>query len=235
MDIVEIILKVAIHVLLCLASFSLYAFLLASLIPKWALRITYDSREHLGRGLEKFVYPDGRAVTYEPHPSIRKYVKKYALFTLDGYKYIQLCIQDTVKSYSARIIVFDNRSRIIDIVDVFENLNSASSSRPLRLHGRTSYVAFILTEVNGRKQYVAPYMKNDLRSIFCYFAALFVATFLEVLHIMLAIDSILILKGGSSIDVKLPFLLVTAFLVGVACLAVTLMGRIKKGIRVVLK
>lgn len=235
MDIIEIALEIAVLALLCLASFSLYMFLIASVIPKRLLKITYDAKEHLGRGLEKFVYPDGRAVTYEPHPSIRKYVKKYALFTLDGYKYIQLCVADTVKSYSARIVSFDNRSRAIDNVDIFENLNSASSSRPLRLHGRTSYVAFVLTEVNGKKQYAAPYMKTELRSILYYFAATFAATFLEVLHIMLTLDSVAVLTDGPSVEVKSSFLLLTALIVGVGCLAVTLVGRIKKGIRVVLK
>ena len=68
------------QIILCLITFIAYVYLLSEILPKYILRINFNVDTYIGRGLEKFVYPEGRAVTYEATPSVRKFVKKYILF-----------------------------------------------------------------------------------------------------------------------------------------------------------
>ena len=61
-----------------------YVVLLSDVFPKCFLKTRYAYSSSMGRGLKKFVFPNGRGVLYEPHPHIRKYVNKYLLFATDG-------------------------------------------------------------------------------------------------------------------------------------------------------
>lgn len=224
------------QIILCLMTLSAYAFLLSEIIPKYLFKINYNVDPHLGRGLEKFVYPEGRAVTYETHPSIRKFVSKYALFTLDGYKYLQLLVDSGVNSYCARVICFDNKNCVIDVLDISENLRAASESCPLRLHHKTSYVAFVLLEVNEKKLPKTSYMSVTLRDTVKYFAAVFAATLLEFMHIIAAIRGMSgYIAKLNDLNMRYSFAFLPAFVVGAVCVFVTLYTRIKKGIKVVLK
>lgn len=224
---------IVIRVCLCLATLSAYVFLLCQLFPKHLLKINYDVSEHLGRGLEKFTYPDGRAVTYEPHPSIRKYINKYALFTLDGYKYLQFRIDSALTSYSAKVIIFDNKNNIVDILTVTENVASATDSSPIRLHHSTSYVAVILESANRVQLSPKPYMNMKVRDMAKYFVGVFFATLFEFMHAVSLFNYINSAKSVGTIVYSTAF--APAFIAGLACLAVTVVTRMKKGVKVVMQ
>ena len=145
----EKIIEITFLAILYVLSFGVSMWLIANHIPKHVMKIGYSVSDKLGRGLKKIVYPDGRAVVYEPHPAVRKYVNKYLLFTMDGYKYLQSKVGAGVKSYTASIVVFDNRNRVIDNFDISEVVGS-SLTHPVRLHHKTSHVAYVLTSVNGK-------------------------------------------------------------------------------------
>ena len=233
---IEIILEITAQVILCLMSLSVYVFLVSNVIPTHIFKIRYDMSDHLGRGLRKFTYPDGRAVTYEPHPSVRKYINKYALFTLDGYKYLQLKNGDVTKSYSARVITFNNRHRIIDILDITESLSVASTSSPIRLNDKTSYIALILNEANGKKICNQDYMKMTVEDMVKYLIAMFVFTLAEALHIVATMNGVsAIAENMKPLEVNYATALLPALIVALLCLAVTLGVRMKKGVKVALK
>ena len=230
------VIEIAAQIVLCLTTLSVYTFLLISIIPKYFFKVKYDMSDHLGRGLEKFVYPDGRAVTYEPHPSIRKYVRKYALLTVDGYKYLQLSVGAGVKKYSARVIVYDNKNRIVDTLEISENFKMSSLSNPIRLDERTSYIAFILDEVNGKQLKKSTNMQVSVYGMLSYFAAVFVLTLLEFMHISATINGVAkVIDSAQKANISYAFAIIPALTVGVLCLAATVIDRIRKGVKVVLK
>ena len=221
---------------LYLAGLAIYAFLIAVIIPKYLLQVSGDPSHTLGRGLKKFVYPDGRAVVYEPHPSIRKYVKKYALFTLDGYKYVQLCIDSGVKDYVARVTMFDNRNKIIDSCEIYENVAMSRTPSPVKLHENTSYIAFSLLEVNRASLVRLNCAKMRICDMPLYFAAVFVATFLQFVHIVATLNRAYVLLGQAApVERGYAFFILPALAIGVVCLAITVINRMRNGVKVVFK
>ncbi len=143
----EQIIKIILLGVLGILEIMLYFILVATAAPKilknyCAIRTTSD------RGLKKYVYPNGRGIAYEPHPSVRKYVPHYLLFTEDGYKYVRCQLDNGVESIYYSVVMFDRHNRVIDVIDVAETKISDRESRPVMLHADTSYIALILDTVN---------------------------------------------------------------------------------------
>lgn len=226
---------IVIQVLMLLATLTAYALLISEVLPKHLLKLNFNVSKYLGRGLERFTYPDGRAVTYEPHPSVRKYVGKYALFTLDGYKYLQLRVDSGVNSYTAKVIMYDNKNAIIDMLTVTENLASATDSSPIRLHHRTSYVAIVLESVNKVDLKPESYLNMKVRDVVVYFIGVFFVTLFEFMHVVGAFNAIngMAAKINAS-NIQYSTAFAPAFVAGLACVAITVGTRMKKGVKVVM-
>jgi len=144
----EQIIKIILLGVLGILELMLYFILVATVAPKilknhCAIRTTSD------RGLKKYVYPNGRGIAYEPHPSHRKYVPHYLLFTEDGYKYVRCQLDAGVACIDYSVVMFDRHDRVIDVIDVVETKISACESKPVMLHADTSYIALVLDTVNG--------------------------------------------------------------------------------------
>ena len=227
--------ELVVYILLLPFTFALYAFVMSSIFPKYLLRISYNVTKILGRGLKKFVYPEGRAVLYEAQPDIRKYIERYALFTSEGFKYIQLTIARGVKNYKASVVMLDNRNKVIDVLVLSETTSGSSLSRPTRIHGDTSYVAVSLSEVNGISLKSSAFAMTKLREILIYFAAVCVLSFLVIFHIYLTVESAFETLDMKMNEISALFFIVPPIIIGISSLAVLLFARAKNGIKVVLK
>ena len=233
---IDNIIEVTLIAMLFIAVETLYCFVMNAILPRYALRVRYRIGEFVGRGMKKFTYPEGRAVAYEPNPSIRKYIPKYALFTLDGYKYVRFAIDSGVKSYTAAIVMLDNRDRVIDVIDVSEITGGASSSVPLKLHDRTSYVAVELKSVNDELLPLSPCGQLTLASLCVYAASVVAATlivFADVFYSVRAVCDMFELE--SPITVGFGFFILPALAVAAASVLIAVAARVKKGIKVVLR
>lgn len=135
--------------ILLLASLAVFAIIIKRVLPTIILRVDYSIAKGLGRGLEKYVYSDGRAVSYEPHPSIRKYIGKYLLFTYCGYKYFKCRVDNGVSTLKFYLFMFDNRDRIIDTLEVNARIGNKGETEKILLHPDTSYIALNVDAVNG--------------------------------------------------------------------------------------
>ena len=124
-----------------------YFILMASVLPK-ILKVHSAIRESSDRGLKKYIYPEGRGIVYEPHPVIRKYINRYALFTKDGYKLLKCKLDISVERLSYSVVMFDRRNRVIDVISVSEKYISNEETKSVTLHPRTSYIALVLESVN---------------------------------------------------------------------------------------
>ena len=226
---------VIIYILLMIISFVGYGFLMSNIFPKYLLKITYDLRPILGRGLKKFKYPDGRAVLYESHPEIRKYVERYALFTLDGYKYVQFTIGSGVRSFAASVIMLDNKDKVIDVLLVNETARAAFS-RPFKIHEKTSYVAISLSSVNDMPIPSPTYASTKLREILIYFFSTFILSFFLLLQMNFTVrKTVAFFSPSTPYNTSILLLLIPSILIGLSSLAALLLARIKNGIKVVTK
>lgn len=230
----EAIIEIVFYSILYLVLLTAYIGSISDIIPKYLLKVTYNTEDKLGRGLKKMVYPDGRAVVYEPHPSIRKYINKYLLFTVNGYKYIQSKIGDGVRSYTADIVCFDNRNRIIDALEIHESVGT-SLGNSARLHHKTSHVAYILTSVNGISLQTK-YMTVKLFYLPIYLGVFTVATFTQFVLSVFTMNKIsMLLDNGPLINTGYAFFILPSIAIAALCLCVTLAMRGRKGVKVVLK
>ena len=231
----DIAIKIAFLAITYVLSLGLSLGLIMDTIPKNLLRVRYSVSGKLGRGLKKMVYPEGRAVVYEPHPSVRKYINKYLLFTMDGYKYLQSKIGEGVKTYTASIVVFDSKNRVIDNFEITEVVSS-SQSHPVRLHHKTSHIAYILTSVNGAQLPETEYMVVNASTAPFYFLSVTALVMLQFVHAIYTINEIASLIGKETVlSISYSFFILPSIAIGAACLVTALLGRIKNGVKVVLK
>ena len=228
--------EVIIYILLMIISFVAYGFLMSNIFPKYLLKISYDVRPILGRGLKKFKYPDGRAVLYESRPEIRKYVERYALFTLEGYKYVQFTVGAGVKSFAASVIMLNNNDKVIDVLLVNETATGSALSRPFKLHDKTSYVAIALSNVNDTPIPTPTYAMTKMREILIYFFATFILSFFLLLQMNFTVrEAFAFFSPDTPYNASALFPLIPSILIGLTSLASLLLARIKNGIKVVTK
>lgn len=131
--------------------FFAYAFVVGTVLPKRLLKVNYLPGMPSDRGLRKYVFPEGRGIVYEPHPSARKHVLLYMLFVKDGVKYIRCKLDESVGFFSYRVVAFDNQNRMLDVISVKDTALANGTSRSVTLPKDTSYVAFVLCSVNGKR------------------------------------------------------------------------------------
>ena len=213
-----------------------YAVLTSSVMPRFVFRVSYRIQPILGRGLKKFTYPDGRAVLYEPRPAVRKYVPRYVLYTVDGFKYVQLMLGRGVESYCAHVVMLDNKNRVIGMMELSEITGGASKSRSVRVDDRTSYVAVSVSRVNGENISEPKFAYTSCLWIAVYLACAVLLSFLMFWQMYYTADEIFGIFGAkmpSRLD--LSFFFIPSLLIGLVSVGAILFGRMKKGIGVAFK
>lgn len=135
-------------------------FILMRRVLPLILRVRCTLKGSRSRGLQRYIYPEGRGVAYEPHPSFRKYVDRYVLFTNEGYKYIKCRLCGDIGKLEYSVVMFNRKNKVIDVIDVTESDPFRSETSPVMLHHDTAYVDVIVTSVNGEK--------ITKKSILCY-------------------------------------------------------------------
>ena len=233
--IISSVLTVIALILALIIGLIVYLLVLSRVVSRYALPIYYKTDSLLGRGLQRFVYPEGRSVLYEPHPSIRKYIRRYSLFTLDGYKYLRLRLDGAVTTFGLSIIMYDNKDRAIDAIDVVGRSQGARYSAPIALNEKTSYVALVLTSVNGNVQSVPDYMEIKSFCLAIYFAAASLLTFIHISLTMTLLSLISSVMASSPIAISYSFFIIPSILIGAICLGIVVASRRGKGAKVVLK
>ena len=169
------------QLVLFIVSLVYFVIVIKTLIPKIFLRPGYSLDKLLGRGYKKYKYPTGRAVVYEPHPSVRKYINKYALFVNDGYKYLKFSLDKGVKSLICEVVMVNNKDKIIDVLSIDTTVGGDTESKEILLHPDTSYVAVSLRSVNGFEIKKSTYCYYSAAQLFGYFALVAIALFIEML------------------------------------------------------
>ena len=214
---------------------TVFACVAGSILPMIFLRTRYSYGEGLGRGLKKYTYPDGRGVLYEPHPSIRKYIHKFLLFTREGYKYLKLSFDEGVGVIYYSVVMLNNRDKVVGVLDVDEKPMGAESASIL-LHPDTSYVSVILRSVDGKNtDAIVAYRR--VTDYLLYFIALSACCFFLAVGLGNVVNSIVYSIAEASLPIlNYPAATVSFSVMGggvgtvLAC-----MHSEKKGVRVVVR
>lgn len=156
-------------------------FILKLLIPAVSLRINYSFDSALGRGIKKYKYPTGRAVVYEPHPSVRKYINRYVLFVNDGYKYLKCRLDKGVKNLKFEVIMFNNKNNAIDVLSVYASASDNSETREILLNSDTSYVILNVESANDLAVKRVKIGYYTLKQLGLYFGLVAFTVFIEML------------------------------------------------------
>lgn len=165
---------IALSVML-IAAITIYAVVMKNLFPRLFLRIRYSVAGNFGRGLKKFKSQNGRAVLYEPTPSVRKFIHNYVLYTNGGYKYLRCTLDEKIRTVSYCVVMYNNRNRVIDSIEISERIGDLPRTRDLLLHQSTSYIALILKSVNEQEVTSSKYMYYRVADLILYW--IFVSAF----------------------------------------------------------
>lgn len=173
--------------ILIVLEIALYLILCGRLLPS-IVKVCYPFSESTDRGLHKYTYPNGRGVSYEVRPSIRKYINRYVLFTNNGYKYLKCRLDDAVSQMEYSVVMFDRRNRVIDVLDVETRQIENAETEEVLLHPDTSYVMLDLTVVNHTE--LQPKKKGcyKLSRIAIYVGGMMLASFLQLVFAKWALD-----------------------------------------------
>ena len=228
----EQIIRSVLLLVLIILEFILFFVLLGTAAPK-ILRSYCSVKKTSDRGLKKFVYPDGRAIAYEPHPSVRKYVHSYLLFTEDGYKYISCKLDESVKNIKYSVVMFNNRNRVIDVVDVFETKMTLSVTTPVMLHQDTSYVSLVPDTVNKMRLKHPAVLCCHLWQLAIYTAVVGAVSFLHMFFLKKMVAAYDIMWFGSGLTDGVPTVsfVFPALLIAAIAAFIAFRHNRKKGIR----
>lgn len=232
----EQILDAVAYGLLIIVSLVAFAALLRFVVPTFVLKVRHSVDKSLGRGLKTYKYPTGRAVLYEPHPSLRKYVNEYLLFVNDGYKYFKCTVDNAVKRLDLEIIMLNNKHEVVDVLRASSVIDASSTSPDILLHPDTSYVALNVERVNGAEVKRLTRSYYTLLQIGIYFSIVFTLALLELNAVSaLTVGIFKIILGIKSVSVSTALAYFTSsFMIAALATLIVVSRGYKKGIEVVL-
>ena len=222
---------VATGILLFLSLF-IFVFLLACLYPRLILKPNYCFLNIKDRGIKKFVFPNGRAITYQPSQQIRQYVNSYILSCIDGKKYIKCELDRSISELSYELVVFDASDRVITVLQISDRVKRCGYTHSVLLPLNTAYVHLILREVDNEKISKEPVAMYRQSRLVAYFAAVICTVVFEVF----LLKSNLLSMFGSMLffsSAEDGFTFITAVLIGALYAWVTFLLHRSKNTKVI--
>ena len=208
----DIILARITDVLICLGSLSVYTCLVGIVLPTVMLRPVYLLGGTRDRGIKKYKYPEGRAVVYEPHPSVREYLTMYTLFVNEGAKYLRCMAANGIRDVKYTVVLFDNAGKVIDAITV-EDTPIDGKMKSVILPVGTSYASVFVNRANGRALPETKLFAPDAKRGRLFFWVVSIMT--VVLALIVRHTVVMFLETFSSpFEVDMLFVIVASFLLG---------------------
>ncbi len=150
-------------------SLAVYLYLVVSVYPRLILRLVWraptDDKFSIrtlfkgraktsllpsgDRGIRKLVFPEGRAIVYEPAPQYRRFIRNYALIKQDGCTYMKCRIHEQIAHLRYDVTAFDSKGRLLDVLNVSERITERGCTRVVRLPRATAYARLTLRKADG--------------------------------------------------------------------------------------
>ncbi len=128
-----------------------YVYLTARALPRRLLVPHADSAAIKDRGVRKYLFPNGRAITYLSGTSVRPYIPQYIVSDHDGRRFLKCKLDKQVRSIRYRILPFDVNNHPLDILEVADPVTVAGVTSAVSLPSNTAYISLSVQEVNGEE------------------------------------------------------------------------------------
>ena len=218
-------------ILLLLLSIFLYVFLTGRLYPTLFLKPRYDVSALTDRGIARYQFDGGRAITYAPSIRIRKYIKSYVLSSIDGEKYMQCELDDRIDFIHYDVVIYDSNDRAVRVVSVKDPIATHGKTRMTLLPSETAYVNVILRSVNGEEISNEAVALIPKRKIMLYVLLTALTSAAEALLLQKKVldlaDEMFSYAPLTMDDVLLPTA-ISAAVIGAVCAAITALVRAVK-------
>ena len=214
---------IPIQVLIFVFSLSLYVALVSKILPLFLLKAKYKVQKLKDRGLKKYTFDGGRAITYKPCGETGKYIKQYILLAHDGDKYIKCKFDKRVFSIKYDLVALNSDDKELNTIQICEPTVYSGNVDAVILPENTAYVCIVVKEVNGFVVSDTPKMHYSFGRAFSFALVTVLLTVTEYLTMRATVASV--------IESVLPFALpATAGLPLVQMLISALVGAVLSGI-----
>ena len=206
-------------------------FLLACLYPRLLLKPGYRCLQLKARGIRRYTFPTGRAITYQPGLKVRPYINSYVLAYNEGKKLLKCELDETIYRIRYEIVVFDTYDRVIEVLQVSERIAQRGATKSVLLPADTAYVHLVLRAVNGEKISSEPIAVYSKKQVGFYFVAVILTIALELLFLKSNLLSMLknVLRFS---DPEYSFTFWTALFIGAAYAGLTYLLHRSKNTRI---
>ena len=167
---IDSVISVLAHMLMLISCAIIYVILFAKALPKVLLKPSFDMTAIHDRGLKKYAFDSGRAITYEPNDETKKYIEQYILSVNGDEKYLKCKLNNLVTSIKYNVTLFDTNDRLIDVMCVNEIVSESGMSRGVMLPSNTAYACVTVCEVNAHITGMRSHFRLPLIKL-CIFSA----------------------------------------------------------------
>lgn len=222
------------NIIIALMSVVIYVLLISGVYPR--LFVKWQTKKKIrDRGLEKYIFPEGRSVVYEPELKARKYIKQYALLCQDGNKYIKCFVNTKLRYIKYDVLVYNNMNELVDVIAVSEKLSSQEYSRAVPLPGATSYVSVVLRCADNMYVNEEEATTYSLRHMGMFAGAVTVTTVIESLVVQACAEKIWDCFYRPQTFVQPGPILVKTIIAGIVCSALIVLTYYMRAKRVINK
>lgn len=138
---------------MALMAVAAYLYLVTVIYPWLYRRLMWQTRSRRtatsDRGIRRVSFLEGYAIVYEPAPAYRRFIRRYALFCMEGCTYIRCLIHPSIAHIRYEVAAFDARGRLLDVVCVSELVAEAGQTCPVRLPRHTAYACVTLCKADA--------------------------------------------------------------------------------------
>lgn len=230
-----IIMSIPIQIIIFSFSLSLYVALVSKILPLLLLKAQYQVRDMGDRGLKKYVFNGGRAITFKPFGEAGKYIKQYILSENDGDKYIKCRFDERILSIKYDVVALDSCDREISTIQVSVPEVLSGEASAVVLPENTSYVCVVVKEVNRFVVPDGPEMHYSPRKVITFVSVTVVLTVIEYLIMRSSVFSVIetILPSPESVPTGLPLVqILLSAVLGIAFAGIILFLHREKDVKV---
>ncbi|MGN0818142.1 MAG: hypothetical protein ACI4L9_04150 [Candidatus Coproplasma sp.] len=142
-------------ILILVVALAFFVVMHAIILPKIFLRVRFDIKSPIGRGVKVTQDADGRKILYRADANFSKFLNGYVISEIDERKQVVCKVDDNLKYIDYDAVVFDNSNRVCKVMNVKELITEQGYTKPVELPENTAYALIYLNQADGRK------FKND--------------------------------------------------------------------------
>ena len=173
---VDLIISYLVQVIFIISIFFLYVFGVSKLLPALFLYPKNKAASPTDRGIQKYVFDNGRAIVYMPEPNTKKYITQYILSENNGERFLKCKFDKSIATALYEVTVFDSSDKITDKITVYDSPDHKEISHAVPLPLSAAYVNISVKEINGQNAETNKTSSVSFASSALYIASTIIST-----------------------------------------------------------